>query len=391
MDAITISQIINELGEDRERYFNAVVPPVFQTSNFTFNTVGQFRDALLDESAHYLYSRGNNPTLDIIERKLAALSHAEDSLVVNSGAGAVFISVLANLKSGDHIVSVENPYTWAKKMFENVLPRFNVSTTFVDGRDIKNFEKAIQPNTSLIYLESPNSWTFYLQDLRAIASLAKTRNIITICDNSYATPLYQRPLDMGIDIAIQSATKYLNGHSDVVAGVICGSKQIINKIFNSEYLNLGIGATPFNAWLILRGLRTLPARMETVSKSAAKVVAFLHSRDEVESVSWPFDTQFPQYDLAKTQMSGAGGLLSFLLRTKSAASIESFCNALKHILMAVSWGGYESLIMPGVAGLNEGSFDPENDAHRRLRLYVGLEDVEYLIDDLKRGFDAMKA
>lgn len=389
-DPKSITQIISELGEDREQYFNAVVPPVFQTSNFAFHTVDKFREALLDESSHYLYSRGKNPTINILEKKLAALSHAEDCLVVNSGAGAILISVLANIKSGDHIVSVEHPYSWAKKIFENILPRFNVTTTFVDGRDTGSIRNAIRPNTSLIYLESPNSWTFYLQDLRAVAALANSKHIITICDNSYATPIYQRPLDMGIDITIQSATKYLNGHSDVVAGVICSNRKQIDKIFNSEYLNLGIGTTPFNAWLILRGLRTLPARLERVSATTKQVVNYLHTRNEVESVSFPFDKRFPQYDLAQRQMSGACGLFSFILKARTDLAIKTFCESLEHILMAVSWGGYESLVMPAIASLKEDEFDADNPGHRRIRFYAGLEDAAYIIEDLKRGFEAMK-
>lgn len=387
---ISITQIISELGEYRDQYFNAVVPPVFQTSNFAFHTVDNLREALLDESSHYLYSRGKNPTLTILEKKLAALSHGEDCLVVNSGAGAIFISVLANVKSGDHIVSVEHPYSWATKMFKDILPRFNVTTTFVDGRYTERIREAIQPNTSLIYLESPNSWTFHLQDLSAVAAFARDLHITTICDNSYATPIYQRPLDMGIDITIQSATKYLNGHSDVVAGVICSSKKQIDKIFNSEYLNLGIGTTPSNAWLILRGLRTLPLRLERGAATTKQVVKYLHTRNEVESVSFPLDEQFPQYDLARQQMSGACGLLSFILNTKTEQAIKVFCESLEHILMAVSWGGYESLIMPATASLKAGQFDANNPAHRSIRFYVGLEDAGYIIEDLNRGFDAMK-
>ncbi|MEO6820833.1 MAG: PLP-dependent transferase, partial [Ginsengibacter sp.] len=163
MDAKEISNIINELGEDREDYFNAVTPPIMQTSNFAFKTVASFRNALENEGSSYLYSRATNPTLKILSEKLAALDGAEDCLVFNSGAGTVFTSVLANVKSGDHIVSVAKPYTWAQKMFDNVLPRFNVTTTYVDGRDIKNFENAIRENTSVIYLETPNSWSFSLQ------------------------------------------------------------------------------------------------------------------------------------------------------------------------------------------------------------------------------------
>lgn len=390
MDAKEISNIINELGEDREDYFNAVAPPIMQTSNFSFKTVESFRNALENEGTSYLYSRATNPTLKILSQKLAALDGAEDCLVFNSGAGTVFCSVLANVKSGDHIVSVSKPYTWAQKMFDNVLPRFNISTTYVDGRDIKNFENAIRENTTIIYLETPNSWSFSLQDLEAVAKLAKSKNILTICDNSYCTPLYQRPLEYGIDLVLQSATKYINGHSDVVAGVICGSAKLIEKIFKSEYMNTGIGTTPFNAWLIIRGLRTMPLRVERSSQTTVIVIDYLKKSGHAEAILYPFDEQFDQYELAKKQMKGCGGLFSFIMKSRSLEEIENFCNGVKHLLMAVSWGGNESLIIPGCASIKKSDFDPDNTDHRRIRIYVGLEDAEYIIEDLERGFVAMK-
>jgi cystathionine beta-lyase/cystathionine gamma-synthase len=390
MNAKEISNIINELGEDREDYFNAVAPPIIQTSNFAFNKVSDFRKALEDESANFIYSRATNPTLKILSQKMTALDGAEDCLVFNSGASAVFTSVLANVKSGDHIVSVEKPYTWAQKLFKIILPRFHITTTFVDGRKIENFERAIQPNTTVIYLETPNSWSFYLQDLEAVAKLAKSKNIITICDNSYCTPLYQRPIEYGIDLVLQSATKYINGHSDVVAGVLCGSKKMIEKIFRSEYMNMGIGTTPFNAWLLIRGLRTLPVRMERVSATTKKVVAYLKKCKEVEEILFPFDEDFCQYQLAKKQMSGAGGLFSFIIKATNIEEIEKFCESLQHILMAVSWGGHESLIIPGIASIKENEFDANNKNHRMLRMYIGLEDADYIIEDLERGFKGME-
>ena len=165
MNEKEIAEIINELGEHREQYFNAIAPPIIQTSNFSFKTVNDLRIAFEDESKNFIYSRAKNPTLSILSEKLAALDGAEDCLVVNSGAGAIFISILANVKTGDHIISVAKPYTWAQKMFDNVLPRFNISVSYVDGRDIRNFENAIRDNTTLIYLETPNSWSFAIQDL----------------------------------------------------------------------------------------------------------------------------------------------------------------------------------------------------------------------------------
>jgi cystathionine beta-lyase/cystathionine gamma-synthase len=390
MDAKTVSYILNELGEDREDYFNAIAPPIIQTSNFAFKTVDDFRDALENESSRYLYSRGLNPTVQILSQKLAALDSAEDCLVFNSGAAAIFTAVFANIKSGDHIISVERPYTWAQKMFNNVLPRFNVTVTYVDGRNVENFENAIQHNTTLIYLESPNSWTFYLQDLAAVAKIARAKKIVTICDNSYCTPLYQKPIELGIDLVLQSATKYINGHSDVVAGVLSGTKAMVKKIFSSEYMNMGIGTTPFNAWLLIRGLRTLQTRLSRISDTTEKVINYLKSHEKVEDLMYPFDKDFPQYDLAKKQMQGSGGLFSFYLKANSIKKIEAFCENLQHIIMAVSWGGYESLIMPGCASVKEEDFDANKKEQRQLRMYVGLEDPEYIIEDLERGFKAME-
>lgn len=381
-----ISYIINELGEDRSGYFNAVAPPIVQTSNFRVGTVAELKDLFEDEYSGYLYSRGLNPTVDILRKKLAALDGAEDCLVFNSGAAATFAAVLANVRAGDHIVSVERPYTWAAKMFDNVLPRFGVSTTYIDGTKIEHFERAILPNTRVIYLESPNSWEFRLQDIRAVAELARAENIITIIDNSYCTPLLQQPIGMGIDIAMQTATKYIGGHSDTLGGVLTGSGAMMKKIFDSEYLNIGSGIQPFNAWLLLRGLRTMPARLERNTQTTRQVADFLKQHPRVESILFPFDGSFPQYELARRQMKGACGLLSFYVRAERMDQIVRLCESLRHIMMAVSWGGHESLILPRCASLDPEQFDPSNKEHRMLRLYTGLEDAGYLIADLEQAF-----
>ena len=381
-----ISYIFNEFAEERENYFNAVSPPIVQTSNFVFNTVEDMRKAFADEYSTYLYSRGRNPTVDILRKKLAALDGADDCLVFGSGAAAIFAAVLANVKAGDHIVSVDKPYTWAQKMFNDILPRFGVTTTYIDGRSIENFERAILPNTTVIYLESPNSWDYALQDLKAVAELAKAENIITIIDNSYCTPLYQKPIDLGIDISLQTATKYIGGHSDTLGGVLSGSKEMIERIFNSEYMNIGSGIQPFNAWLLIRGLRTLPARLDRITASTKKVVDYLKQHQKVEEVIFPFDENFPQLELAKKQMTGACGLLTFIIKAGTITQVEKFCESLQHIFMAVSWGGYESLIFPKCSGIQPAEFDANNKEHRMLRLYVGLEEPEYLIKDLEQGF-----
>ena len=381
-----ISYILNEYAEERSEYYQAVAPPIMQTSNFAFKKVDDLRKGFEDEYSTWLYSRGLNPTVEILRKKLAALDGAEDCLVFNSGAAAIFASVLANIKSGDHIVSIRNPYTWAKKMFDEILPRFNITTTYIDGTSIDNFRNATKQNTAIYYLESPNSWTYELQDLKAVSTLAKEHGIITICDNSYCTPLYQKPIEFGIDLVLQSATKYIGGHSDVVAGVLSGSGKMIERIFNSEYNNIGSGIQPFNAWLLIRGLRTLPARLERITNTTYKVIDYLTHHPLVEKVIFPLDESFPQFQLARQQMQGGCGLLTFVMKADKASIIENFCESLQHILMAVSWGGYESLIIPRCAGIKPDKFIAASEEHRMLRLYCGLEDADYIIGDLEQAF-----
>lgn len=382
-----LSYIINELGEDRENYFNAVSPPIIQTSNFVFKKVEDLSKAFEDEMGGYLYSRGLNPTVDILRKKLAALDGAEDCLVFNNGAAAIFAGIFANVKSGDHIVSVKAPYTWAQKMFDVILPRFGITTTYIDGTSIENWQNATQANTSFFYLESPNSWDFALQPIKEVTAFAKSKNITTLIDNSYCTPVYQNVIEMGVDMAMQTATKYIGGHSDTLGGVLSGTHAMMKKIFNSEYLNIGSGIQPFNAWLLIRGLRTLPARLDRITRTSQQVLQFLKQHPKVEGVIFPLDESFPQYSLAKQQMKGACGLMTIILKTKNSNSIVGFCETLKHIMMAVSWGGHESLVIPKCAGIPVPDFDGNNPEHRYVRLYVGLEEPQYLVADLEQALD----
>jgi len=381
-----ISFIINHLGEDHASYFNAIAPPIVQTSNFVFETVADMRKAFEDEMGGYLYSRGLNPTVDILRKKLAALDGAEDALVFNNGAAATFAGIVANVKAGDHVLSVTHPYTWTAHLFDQILSRFGVTVTYADGADAASFLSHVQDNTTLIYLESPNSWWLDIQDLRAIADYAKPRGIITLIDNSYCTPLYQKPIELGIDIAMQTATKYIGGHSDTLGGVLCGTAAMMRKIFNSEYLCAGNGIQPFNAWLLLRGLRTLPARIDRITASTQKVLAYLKTEERIESLIFPLDPSYAQFALAQRQMKNACGLISFYIKAQQIQEIEKFCNSLQHFRMAVSWGGHESLVIPKCAGIPQAQFDPLNPTHRLLRLYVGLEDPEFLIRDLEQAF-----
>ncbi len=384
-----LSEILIHTGEERKQYFNAVSPPIIQTSNFAFSSFDEFRLAFSDELTQRVYSRGNNPTVEILRKKLAALEGSEDALVFSSGMGAVSAAVLANVKAGDHIVCVNAPYSWTNKLLQNFLSRFGVTHTYVDGRDISNIEAAFQSNTTLLYLESPNSLTFELQDLEACAKLAKTRGVVTCIDNSYASPIYQNPIEFGIDIVVHSGTKYINGHSDVVLGVLCGSNEMVKKIFESEFMTLGGILSPHEAGLVIRGLRTLDIRMKRSHESTVKIVSYLENHPKVREVLYPFSPSFPQYELAKKQMTGAGGLFSLYLKTDHISKVEAFFNRLERFLLAVSWGGHESLILPCAAFYNIPGKGKPDIPWDFVRFYIGLEDPDWLIEDLERGLSEL--
>lgn len=378
------SYIINQLGEDRENYYNAVAPPIIQTSNFAYKSVDDFSFAIKNEKDRHIYSRGNNPTVDILAKKMAALEGAEDCLMVGSGAAAISNSIISQIRANDHIVSVKNPYTWANNLMTKILPRFNVETTFVDGTIVENFVNACKPETKLIYLESPNSWTFELQDLENIAKFAKTRGITTIIDNSYCTALCQRPIDFGIDIVIYSATKYYNGHSDVVVGAICGSKEKITQIFHSEYMTFGNILAPQNAWLMLRSLRTLPIRLKQSSETTLKIIDYLNNSDKIEQIWYPYSKTGQQFELAQKQMKMPMGMFTVALKNKNVDAIKKFCESLQNFLIAVSWGGHESLIMPKCAFVEAN--DPQSNI---IRFYIGLEEANVLLEDIDKNLQLL--
>jgi cystathionine beta-lyase/cystathionine gamma-synthase len=380
-----VSYILNQLGEDREEYYGAIAPPIMQSSNFAFPTVSSLREAFDNEKQAHLYTRGNNPTVEILRKKIAALAGAEDALVLGSGAAAMATAVIASVQQGDHIICVSKPYSWTEKLCRLILKRFGVETTFVDGLTTESYTDSVKDNTKLFILESPNTFTFELQDLRSLAAFAKGNGITTIIDNTYSTPIGQRCIEMGIDIEVHSASKYLNGHSDVIAGVIIGSYARLSAIYKSEFLNLGAIISPHDAWLMLRGLRTLPIRMRQTGETTDKVVAFLKAHPAVRKVLYAWDTDNPQAALARSQMSWGGGLFSMHLATDNVARVEKFCEALKYFKMAVSWGGHESLIMPDCAFYQAGYEGTRTYPTDLVRLYIGLEESEVLIDDLKQA------
>jgi len=379
-----ISFIINHLGEERGKYYNAMTPPIFQTSNFSFRNVKEIKKALADEKNNFLYSRGNNPTLDILCKKVAALEGTDEALAFASGMAAISAAILSSAGCGDHVICVRNCYSWTYFLLTKYLPRFGVEATFVDGRRAGNFTRAIRKNTKLIYLESPNSLTFEIQDIEEVARIAGSHGITTAIDNSYSSPLSQSPARMGVDLILHTASKYLGGHSDVVAGLVCGSSGKIKKIFENEYLGLGGIISPFNAWLIIRGLRTLQARMDRISITTQKVLEYLSGHRMVSEILHPLWPSHPQYALAKKQMMKPAGLFSVRLNTNSSQKIELFVNSLKQFVLGVSWGGHESLVFPAMAFDENRS--KEGYPNNLVRFYIGLDEPESLINDLERAF-----
>ena len=377
------TDILTHLSEEPDASFNSIAPPIIQTSNFKFDTIADLKKAFEYERGSHLYTRGNNPTVTMCAKKIAVLEGTEDALLVGSGAAAISNSVLANVKAKDHIVCVKNAYAWANKLLGNFLPRFGVQTTFIDGSNVKNFKKAIKKNTKIFFLESPTSLMMELQDLKAIIKLAKANNIITILDNSYGSPLNNKPTKWGIDIIIHSGTKYIGGHSDTVAGVICGSKEMIDKIFQSEMMTLGNILGPQDAWLLMRGLRTLPIRVKTAAKSTKKIIKFLEQHPKVERILYPHHKDNPQYKLAQKQMPQAMSLFSIVFKTQDISELEQFVERLNYFLIAVFWGGYESLALPITVNYNDGTINI-------VRFYVGLEEEKILIDDIRKALKKMK-
>ena len=364
-------------------------PPIHITTSFHFETVADMRSQLKEELDQPFYTRGFNPTVAELRKELARLENTEDALVFSSGSAAVAMAVMSVVSAGDHIISVAKPYSWTKHLLSEYLTRFGVETTYVDGSDPSNFEEAIRPNTKLIYLESPNSMTFEVQDIEAIATIAKTNNILTAIDNSYASPIFQQPASMGADLIIHSATKYLNGHHDVVAGVVCGRASLIRNMMKEEFMTLGAIISPHDAWLVLRGLRTLELRMKKHDENGKKVIDFLTAHTKIKQVNYPFLSTNVHLELAKRQMTGCGGLFSIELDARDISSAERFCDALEHFMIGPSWGGYESIQYPACVLHDSANYSNTTLPWNLVRLFVGLEDTSILIADLKQALDKL--
>jgi cystathionine beta-lyase/cystathionine gamma-synthase len=376
-----LSRILYQLGEENFPH-GVVAPPIFPSSNFSFQTIQDFREAIADEKNKPIYSRGNNPTVRLLEKKVAALQGTEDALFFGSGSAAVAAAVLSVLRSGDHVIFVAHSYSWTHKLITQTLKRFGVTYTIVDGYTVQSFEHAYRPDTMLVILESPTSLSFRLQDLKSSIAWAKEKGLTVLCDNSYGSPLNRKPAEFGADLICHSATKFIGGHSDVVAGVVCGSSSHIRSIFYGEYMTFGATLPAEQAWLLIRSLRTISQRLKASAECASIVVDFLKSHPGVEKVQWPFDPDNDQYTIALQQFDQVIPMFSIWLRTESEAQIIRFCESLRVFRMAVSWGGYESLILPAII------FTDTPHPRNMIRIYCGLEGSNLLIRDLEGAFEA---
>src|SRR6266849_2759438 len=289
---------------------SAVAPPIYQTSTFRAGSAQEFVDRSGQARNPEYYTRFGNPTLAQVERVLAMLEGAEAAVVTSSGMAAATAAVLTFVERGSHVVAQANHYGGTTTLLRDLLPKFGVETTWVDQRDASAFEKAMRPATKVVLVETPSNPVMHLTDMAAVARIAKSRGAITIADNTFATPLNQRPLDFGIDIAFHSATKYFGGHSDLIAGAVMGSAALIEKVWSTNTI-LGGSLAPFNAWLILRGLRTLALRLRQHNENALALAEFLSGHPAVKAVNYPGLPSHPQHDLARKQMTGFGGMLSF--------------------------------------------------------------------------------
>jgi len=366
---------------------SSVAVPIYQTATFRGDSARDFATRASQPRHPEFYTRYGNPNLQQVESVLASLEGSEAALVTASGMGAVSATVLALLNKGDHIVAQENHYGGTLNLLRSFLPRFGVEVTQVDQRDTAQFQAAIRSNTKLILVETPANPLMTVTDLRAVAAIAKGHGITTLIDNTFATPINQRPLDLGIDLSFHSATKYFGGHSDLIAGAVMGSAESITKIWNTHVL-LGAALGPFDAWLVLRGLRTLALRVRQHNENAMALAECLEGHKAVTVVHYPGLKSHPQHGIARSQMSGFGGMLSFEIKGGYEAA-DKFLSRLRLASRAASLGGVETLaVHPASNFLHYMTLEEAAKigiAPGLLRISVGLEGKDDLIADFEQA------
>lgn len=366
---------------------SAISPPIWQTTTFSAETAEDFAEVATATKPAEFYTRNGNPNHAMVEATLAALECGEAAQVFSSGMGAIFAAMGCLLESGDHVVAQRNHYAGATTLMKEFLPRWGIEITYVDQTNNDEFASAVRPNTKLIYVETPVNPLMQITDLRFIVELARERGVTTICDNTFATPINQRPLELGVDAVIHSATKYIGGHHDVTAGALVGSKEFVERVWRFA-LVAGATLSPFDGWLLLRGLRTLGLRVERHNQNGMALAKFFEHHPKVAKVYYPGLESHPQHELAKSQMSGFTGMLSVELRGGYAAA-DKFISSLKLATRAASLGGFETLVVHPASmwslqlsqelrestGINEGL----------VRISVGLEDEIDMLRDFERA------
>jgi cystathionine beta-lyase/cystathionine gamma-synthase len=365
-----------------------IAPPIHQTATFAASSDAEFAEMANTPRHPRYYTRDGNPTTRRAESIIAALEGAEAALLTSSGMGAISTTLLSLIGSGDHIIAQKTHYMGTTQLLGTILPRLGIDVTLVDQTSMDSFASALRPSTKVIFLESPANPLLTLTDLAAVASLAHQHGALTVCDSTIASPVNQNPIRLGIDLVVHSATKFLGGHHDLMAGVVAGPRELIDRLWHTS-VALGPVPDPFAAWLLVRGLRTLPLRIARQNATALKVATYLAEHRGVARVHYPGLPSHPQYELARTQMPGGfGGLLSFELRGGFAAA-QAFISAMKIPVRAVSFGGFESLATQPAA-MWAGSIGAEKAEEAGIpigliRFSVGLEHPDDLVDDLERA------
>ena len=371
------------LVHDERHSEGAVAPPIYQTSLFTFDSYAAMVDRFRGATETPVYSRVDNPTVSVLLDKLCELEGGDKGLAFASGIAAISNTILGLVAAGDRIVCVRHCYPDTYRLLQVICARFGVTTEFVDGTDTAAIQAAL-PGAKLLYLESPTTWLFEEQDLNTIATLAKNAGVITIIDNSWATPIFQKPLESGIDLVVHSASKYISGHSDTVAGLLVGNGTIIDKLKLETTPYLGAKLSAQEAALLLRGLRTLPLRLQRHQESALLIAGRLAGQPAVTRVHHP-GIHRANY----SSLRGYGGLFSF--EVNDSIDIPTLCDTLSLFRLGVSWGGHESLVMPADVSINQaGAPSAAVDfgvPPRLIRLFVGLEDPEELWADLEAALN----
>ncbi|HCE52677.1 MAG TPA: methionine gamma-lyase [Shewanella baltica] len=374
-------------GHEREA-FGALVTPLYQSATFVFESAQQGGERFAGNEPGYIYTRLGNPTTAELERKMAILEGAEAAAATASGMGAVSAALLVNLQMGDHLVASNAVYGCTYALMTTQFARFGIEVSLVDFSSLADIEAAIQSNTKVIFCETPVNPHLQVFDLAAIATIAKRHQLVSIVDNTFMTPLLQRPLDFGIDLVIHSATKYLNGHGDVIAGIVCGSEEQLHKVKYEILKDIGAVISPHDAWLILRGLKTLDVRLQRHCDSAQRVAEFLAEHPSINRVYYPGLASHPGHKFIGQQMKRAGGVIAFEL----AANLEeamAFVGHLSLFSIAVSLGDAESLIQHP-ASMTHSPYTPEARAaagigDNLLRISIGLEDCDDIIADLSQA------